>query len=901
MAQMGFVSGTKKAAAEEAAPTSFPRALVSVTMDDGWATQYTEGLPRLNAKGIKATAYIVTSYIEGGYAGYMTLGNLQTFKAGGHEIASHTVTHPDLTTLDSTQLNAELQNSKAWLEAPARNLGPIYNFAPPYGAYNNTTITATMNYYLSSRDGWSEAWENTNTLANFDARHIHIKQVLPTTTATEVAGWMDDAKTHNAWVVLMYHRIEVLNPSDPSYLYSIAPSGSANGADFEAHMNAIAASGVASVTVKQALDEIYPEVTVSAPSGNGTVTPATQRVKYGNAANITITPAVGYEISEIKDNGVNATITNPNGMVYSISSVTEKHDVVVAFSLKEYTITATAGPNGSITPSGEVKVNHGSDQKFTITPATHYRIADVKVDGVSLTNLPAEGAYEYTFNNVTQDHTIQATFAQIVRTITATAGPNGSIDPSGEVSVIDGQNQKFTITPAAHYHISQVLVDGNPVPNLPETGAYEYTFTNVTENHTIHATFAITEWTITATAGPNGIITPAGIITVVDGDDQKFDVTPAEHYAIKDVIVDNVSMGPLSTYTFTNVTANHTITASFGKKVHSITASAGPHGSISPVGNVGVEDGDDLKFTITPDTGYHIEDVLVDGASVGAVPEYTFFNISDNHTIHASFAIDTFVIAASVDPAGSGEVSGAGIYDYGQTVNLVATPATGYHFVNWTEGQTVVSTEAAYSFTATANRSLVAHFALNSYTIAATVEGGNGSVSPTSQSVEYGGTASISMSPDSGYVIGSIIDNGLTVQEPYTNPYVIENVTEDHTVVVTFEPEASPHETSYAFYFAEGYTGAGFDVWLCLMNPGNDPTTAHITYMFKDGTTQTQDVPIGGTTRETVDVNAAVGAGKDVSIMVTSDAPIVAERPMYFNYKGSWTGGHDVVGFSPGI
>jgi hypothetical protein len=106
----------------------------------------------------------------------------------------------------------------------------------------------------------------------------------------------------------------------------------------------------------------------------------------------------------------------------------------------------------------------------------------------------------------------------------------------------------------------------------------------------------------------------------------------------------------------------------------------------------------------------------------------------------------------------------------------------------------------------------------------------------------------------------------------------------------------SPQTT---FLFAEGYTGAGFEEWLCLQNPNPDPTTAHITYMFADGTTQTQDVPIGPTTRATVDVNSVIGPGKEVSIKVEADAPIVAERPMYFNYKGAWTGGHDVVGFYP--
>jgi len=51
--------------------------------------------------------------------------------------------------------------------------------------------------------------------------------------------------------------------------------------------------------------------------------------------------------------------------------------------------------------------------------------------------------------------------------------------------------------------------------------------------------------------------------------------------------------------------------------------------------------GGSKTYTITADPGYHIEDVLVDGASVGAVTSYTFTNVTANHTIAASFAIDT--------------------------------------------------------------------------------------------------------------------------------------------------------------------------------------------------------------------------------------------------------------------
>ena len=68
-----------------------------------------------------------------------------------------------------------------------------------------------------------------------------------------------------------------------------------------------------------------------------------------------------------------------------------------------------------------------------------------------------------------------------------------------------------------------------------------------------------------------------------------------------------------------------------------ITASAGSHGSISPSGSVTVNEGEDQSFTIIPDSGYQIADVLVDGSSVGEVSSYTFTNVTQDYTISATF------------------------------------------------------------------------------------------------------------------------------------------------------------------------------------------------------------------------------------------------------------------------
>ncbi len=106
---------------------------------------------------------------------------------------------------------------------------------------------------------------------------------------------------------------------------------------------------------------------------------------------------------------------------------------------------------------------------------------------------------------------------------------------------------------------------------------------------------------------------------------------------------------------------------------------------------------------------------------------------------------------------------------------------------------------------------------------------------------------------------------------------------------------ASPGTT---FYFAEGYTGTGFSEFLTLMNPGATGATVNVTYYFAAGRApKTVTHPVMAHSRATVFVNdpAEAGAGQTVSMKVSSDQPIVAERPMYFNYFGE-TGGSDVVG-----
>ena len=114
-----------------------------------------------------------------------------------------------------------------------------------------------------------------------------------------------------------------------------------------------------------------------------------------------------------------------------------------------------------------------------------------------------------------------------------------------------------------------------------------------------------------------------------------------------------MSVGAVSSYTLSNVTAGHSIAASFEINTYTITAITGENGSISPAGSAAVNHGSDQVFSISPSDGYHIDDVLVDGVSVGRIDTYSFNDVTSNHTIEASFAINTYGITSAAGENGS--------------------------------------------------------------------------------------------------------------------------------------------------------------------------------------------------------------------------------------------------------
>lgn len=207
-------------------------ALVSLTFDDGWANQATAAAPIMRAANMPGTFYLISGALGAGQ--YMSVAQAKQLQAQGSEIGSHTVRHQNLASADAATLTRELADSKSALEA---NFGPVTSLAYPFGATNAQVQSEAAKYYTNARSTSS----GNNIRGQYDAYGLTIGYVFNTTSPATVQGWLDQAKASSSWLILCYHRVADDQPGDP---YTVTVAG------FQAQVNAVKASGLPVVTVR---------------------------------------------------------------------------------------------------------------------------------------------------------------------------------------------------------------------------------------------------------------------------------------------------------------------------------------------------------------------------------------------------------------------------------------------------------------------------------------------------------------------------------------------------------------------------------------------------------------------------------------------------------------------------
>jgi peptidoglycan-N-acetylglucosamine deacetylase len=562
----------------------FRTCAITYTFDDGCPYQYTKAIPMFNEFGYKLTMNTVTSptWYEPTH-----WDQLQTAATAGHEIASHTVTHPTLTPANEV---AELSNSKTTINA---NITPqqCFTVAYPYCVESTESVIAT--YYIAGRTCSGAIVPATP--SNFYQISSFVLGSSGTNTTSGINAIANSAASSGGWAVYLIHGIDGdggYSPLSSTILRATLDYLHANPSKFWV-------SSFSNVVryIKERNDVNVIEVSNDGNTITAQVTDSLSNTIYNYPVTIRRRLPSGWQAATVTQNGqpVDSNIVEVNSIKYVMfDAVPDGGDIVlnilivppvppVAQDVNTSTLTdtpvsitlaatddglpnppgvlsyiiASLPANGTLSDPCAGSINSvpytlaGNGRQVIYTPVTGYGGADNFTFKANDSGVPPEGG----------DSNTAAVSITIRCVITATAGPNGSISPSGTLIRNAGSSILFTATFSTGYYIDKWYVDSNVV----QTGGNTYTLANIATNHIVYVTFAaLPQYTITAAAGEHGHIEPAGAMMVYQGDDKTLTATADPCYIIGTWFVDGNSVQVAgATYTLYNIQAGHEVLVTF--------------------------------------------------------------------------------------------------------------------------------------------------------------------------------------------------------------------------------------------------------------------------------------------------------------------------------------------------
>ena len=498
-------------------------------------------------------------------------------------------------------------------------------------------------------------------------------------------------------------------------------------------------------------------ISVSAnPSNGGTVTGGGEYTS-GQSCTVTATANTGFAFTNWTENG-NVVSTNAN---YTFN-VTGNRSLVANFTLNAYSITATADPSngGSVTGAGEY--NHGASCTLTASANQGYTFVNWTKNG---SQVSTNASYTFT---VTESAAYVAHFQLQSYTITASADPSdgGSVNGAGDYYY--GASCTLTASANQGYTFVNWTKNGSQV----STNA-NYTFT-VTEAGAYVAHFSLNNYEIITSASPasGGNVTGGGTFNY--GQSCTVTATANTGYTFTNWTENGNVVSSNANYTFT-VEGNRNLVANFTAITYTITVSANPSNSGTTSGGGTYTHGQSCTVIATSADGYTFMNWTENGSVVSTDANYSFI-VTSNRSLVANFEEqqpDTYSINVSPNPNIGGTVTGGGNYNGGQQCTVTATANTGYTFVNWTENGEVVTTNASYTFIVTGNRTLVANFTLNSYSITVTADPTEGGMVTGAGNYDHGTSCTLTATANENYEFINWTKNGIEVSTDATYTFMV--------------------------------------------------------------------------------------------------------------------------------
>ncbi len=393
---------------------------------------------------------------------------------------------------------------------------------------------------------------------------------------------------------------------------------------------------------------------------------------HGDTVNLSISINEGYEFAGWTEDGVQVS-GDPD---YSFEAIGNR-TLVANFTQKTYTLTINVTGQGAVTRNPD---------KAT------YAHGEI----VQLTSNPSEGWSFTGFGN----RTLVANFTQKTYTLTINITGQGAVTRNPDkATYAHGEIVQLTSNPSEGWSFTGWSGDlsgsTNPI--------------NITMNadRNVTASFSSSQYTIAVSANPEigGTVTGNGIYN--HGEMVNLTALANPGYSFVNWTEDGVQVSGDPDYSFEAI-GNRTLVANFTQKTYTLTINITGQGTVSRNPDKPTyAHGEIVRLTASPATNWNFKGWSGD-LSGSTNPVNITMNADRNVT--ATFSTIQYTIAISANPEAGGTVTGGGIYNHGETVNLTALANRDYRFVNWTEAGIQVSTNSNYSFTARSDRTLVANF-----------------------------------------------------------------------------------------------------------------------------------------------------------------------------------------------
>ncbi|NOR88488.1 MAG: hypothetical protein GQ527_12860, partial [Bacteroidales bacterium] len=297
---------------------------------------------------------------------------------------------------------------------------------------------------------------------------------------------------------------------------------------------------------------------------------------------------------------------------------------------------------------------------------------------------------------------------------------------------------------------------------------------------TIHITPHV-YYNLTTTANPALAGITYGDGSFIEGETVTVSAEANEGYSFINWTKDGNIVSGFIDYSFI-IDENTELVANFQIEEFTVTLNANPVNGGTVSGGGIYQYGETATIIASPNADYNFASWTLDGEVVSINTSYSFV-VTESVSLTANFQGEQYIISVSASPSNGGTVTGNGEYDYGDMATVTASPINNFDFVNWTENGTVVSYDAIYTFEVTSNRTLVAVFSEEYYTInAISVPTGGGEIEGAGN-YSYGQYASMQTTPSGGFYFIDWKENGTTVS---TNTTYYFQVTHDRSLEAHF-------------------------------------------------------------------------------------------------------------------